>query len=182
MRECLVQCLGQHWACCVGRGGAVGGDASAVTCGGRPAAQSPRRGEELGGKSTPEGWTANGGDWAQDCGVAVDLERLLLLLRCLRRRQLKRGYLRMREASGDARVDGPRRAVRERERGKGLKCWGGLGASVRARALARRSAGRCGRARAYRLPGKTRCGADAMQCEAMRCSAVRCDAMRCDAK
>ena len=151
-----------------------------------PAADGQRRGargvaRSLG--STSGGWTANGGNWAQDCGVAGDLERLLLLLRCLRRRQLKRGYLRMREASGDMRLDGPERAVRERERerGKRLKCWGSLGASVRARALAQRSAGRCGRARAYRLPGKTRCGADAMRCEAMRCSAVRCDAMRCDA-
>ena len=157
MRECLVQCLGQHWACCVGRGGAVGGDASAVTCGGRPAAQSPRR-VELGGKSTPEGWTADGGDWARDCGVAGDLERLLLLLRCLRRRQLKRGYLRMREASGDARVDGPRRAVRERERQR-IEVLGGFGCE-RARAGARATKCWAMRARAS-LPAA---GEDALRC------------------
>ena len=121
--------------CCVGRGGAVGGDASAVTCGGRPAARSPRRGEELGGKSTSGGWTANGGNWAQDCGVAGDLERLLLLLRCLRRRQLKRGYLRMREASGDMRLDGPERAVGEREAKDGSA--GGVWVCKRVRAGAR---------------------------------------------
>ena len=107
----------------------------------------------------------SGRAWARECGMAGNLERLLLLLRCVQGRKLKGGYLRTREASGNARVDGPGRAVGERARQR-IEVLGGFWVCKRVRAGAR----------------VTRCCAMKMPRDALRCAAMRCDVMRCDAK
>ena len=112
--------------------------------GGRgPAAKGPRRGKELGGKGAPGGWTANGGEQApegderQSLGAGVRpggrFGVAAAVAACSRGLKLKRGYLRMREASGHARVDGPGWAVGER-RARARACDAVLNVGVRASA------------------------------------------------